>query len=194
MNRKPVIKLPNREWFLTHSAEIPGHVWRKGPFKFDPLDFAVKDERLNEKIFEGRLQLESLESFRADPLKPIIYGVGSAPDDATAKFFAAYLAHLFLSVTHRSKTIHWETLYGGFDNPALQVKPDLLIITNLTPASSNHRIEKARDLLEFHSEIPRIVVIAGEDPITFCSTKLFCPINKIFFHSASIVRRKVEVV
>jgi hypothetical protein len=192
--KKNFIKLHNREWFLTRGCEIPGHVWKQPPFRFSPQDFAIHDERLNDKIFSSVVQEEGLSKFLDDPTKPVVYGVSSAPNDSIAKYFAAYLTQSFLSSVHSSRTAHWESLYGGFDNPAMNIKPDFLVINNLTPTSSNTRLEKARDLLEFHSDVPRVVIVSGEDPVTFFSTKLYYEVHRIFFHSAAIVRRKVEVI
>jgi hypothetical protein len=75
-----------------------------------------------------------------------------------------------------------------------QEQASLLVLSNLTPNSTAAKLEKTRDMLEFYADIPRIVVIAGEDPITFFSRRLFWRVNNLFFLSSSLVKRKVEVV
>lgn len=189
------IKLKPRDKFLIRGVEIPGYIWQERAWNFAPDDFAIGNDRLNEKIFPASVQTESLERFRNDPTAPFIYGVASAPSDQKAKYFAAFLTQLFLENAPPNKTVRWEQLYGNsFNSPAMDADPHLLVITGLCPNSSNTKLEKARDLLEKHHNIPRIVVIAGEDPVTFFSTKLYSPIHSLFFTSAALVKRKVDVV
>ena len=85
-------------------------------------------------------------------------------------------------------------LTGGFENKSLNAEPSLLVITGLTPNSTPVKLEKARDLLEKHSNIPRIVVMAGEDPITFFMTRLYYSVNSIYYHSSALVKQRVEIV
>lgn len=189
------IKLKNRDKFLVRGVDVPGYIWQERPFHFDPQDFAVGGDRLNEKIFNAGVQTDSLNRFLDNPRAPSVYGVASAPNDMKAKYFAAYLVQHYLENSPPNMTAHWETLYGNsFSNAALDKEPSLLVITGLCPNSSSTKLEKARDLLERHAHIPRIVVIAGEDPVTFFATRLYSPVNNMFFSSAALCKRKVEVV
>ena len=188
------IKLKAREKFLMRGADVPGYVWQERPFNFAPQDFAVGGDKLHEKIYDSDLQSNSLARFMANPQSPQIYGVASAPNDARAKYFAAYLVQLFLENAPPNLTVKWEPLYGNsFANPTLDSEPSLLVITGLSPNCSNTKLEKARDLLEKHHGIPRIVVIAGEDPITFFSTRLYQSVHNLFFHCHALVKRTVEI-
>lgn len=188
------IKLKPRERFLVRGVDVPGNVWQERPFNFNPIDFAVGGERLHEKIFDAEVQSTSLARYFEDPRRPLNYGVASAPSDAQAKYFAAYLVQYFLDNAPPNLVVRWEQLYGdSFKNPALDLEPSLLVITGLTPNSSATKLEKARDLIEKHTNIPKIVVIAGEDPVTFFSTKLYSPIHNIYFHSSALIKRRVEI-
>ena len=189
------VKLKPREKFLVRGVEIPGYLWQEKPFVFNPQDFAIGNERLNDKIYFGETQTDSFLRFKENPRHPCIYGVASAPNDIKAKQFAAFLVQTFLENAPPNTTVLWEQLYGNtFKNSALEAEPSLIVITGLSPTSSNTKLEKARDLIEKHSNIPRIVVIAGEDPITFFSTRLYSPIHNLYFHSLAIVKRKVDVI
>lgn len=188
------IRLKNRERFLERGIEIPGHIWQERPFNFNPLDFAVGGDRLKEKIYAAEVQAESLNRYLENPRLPVIYGCGSAPSDQRAKYFAAFLVQTFLERAPPNVTVKWENLTSSFDNPALSSEPSLLVLSGLTPNSTPVKLEKARDLLERHNSIPRIVVVAGEDPITYFSTRLYSAVNNIFFHSSTLVKRLVEVV
>ena len=188
------IKLKAREKFLIRGVDVPGYIWQERPFTFAPQDFAVGGERLHEKIYDSEVQTNSLARFLDKPTAPHVYGVASSPSDARAKYFAAFLVQTFLEKAPPNLVVKWEALYGNtFANPALDLEPSLIVITGLSPNSSNTKLEKARDLLEKHSSIPRIVVLAGEDPITFFATRLYSPIHNLYFHSASTVKRRVEI-
>jgi hypothetical protein len=188
------IKLRARERFLERGVDIPGYIWQEAPFPFKPHPFAVGSDRLNDRIFNPDVQIESHDRFLENPTENIIYGVASAPSDQRAKFFAAHLVQTFLDRAPPNVTVRWENLYSSFSNPALDAQPSLLVITGLNPNALPVKLEKARELLEKHWGIPRIVVIAGEDPVTFFSTRLYCSVNSIYFHSSTMVKRKVEVL
>ena len=195
--RSHQINLKPREKFLAKGIDIPAHVWRERAFSFKPTPFGVQSEKLNDRIIGAETQYNSIESFAANPLAPCVYGVSSAPSDDKAKYFAAFLVQTFvIGVPATHNNIVWHYLYGDLKNPLLTSgsRPNLLVLTGLSPNSSNYKLEKARDLLEHFSDIPRIVVIAGEDPITFFATRLYHKLTHLYYHSASIVKRRIECV
>jgi len=192
---KLLVKLKHREFFLQRGCDIPGSVWATQPFRFDPQPFGVGGERIHERLYEASVQQESLNRFLENPMAPLAYGVGSEPDDARAKMFAAWLVQAYLDQVHASySTVLWARLDSGFENRFLQEEPSLLVLTGLSPNSTAVKLEKARDLLEKNTHIPRIVVVAGEDPITFFKTRLYSPIHNLFFHSQGVIKRRVEVI
>lgn len=189
------IRLKPREFFLQKGIDIPGSVWARAQFPFKPQPFGIGGDRLHEKLFDPSVQSASLDRFLEDPARPLVYGVSSAPDDTTAKYFAAFLVQSYLEAVHASQAqVLWARLDSGYENKFVNQEPSLLVITGLCPNSTVVKLEKARDLLEQNSHIPRIVVVAGEDPITFFKTRLYYPIHNLFFHSNEIVKRKVEVI
>jgi hypothetical protein len=184
-------------------AMSPGSVWKQGAFKWDPLAFVAESEKLEDRIIEEKVQRNSLAMFSADPTLPLIYGVTGNPDDSKAKFFAAYLAHLHMTCLGPVKgNVLWHTLYGGFDNKILKeydeidgkTAPTMLVLSNLTPNSTGVKLEKARDLLERFADIPRVIVAAGEDPMSFLTTRLYVPVNGVAYFSESLVKKRVEVL
>jgi hypothetical protein len=190
------IKLRKRDFFVQRGATIPGHIWKEQPFKFDPVTFAVEDEKLEKRFFEASVQEKSLQGFLENPAAPHVYAVASEPNDSRALYFAAYLVQCYLESTQPPWRVAWENLYGGFSNKLLdaEIEPSFLVLSNLSPNSTNVKLEKARDLLTYYAHIPRVVVIAGEDPITFFARRLFFKTGRIFFHSSSIIKRQVQVV
>lgn len=181
---------------------IPPSVWSQGPFKWDPATFVTESEKLNDRIVEPRIQNISFESFIQDPKRPIIYGISGNPDDSKAKLFAAYLVKIHLTELHQSANVIWHTIYGGYENTLLKeykdsdsrVEPTLLILSNLTVNSTSTKLEKTRDIIERFPNIPRLIVCAGEDPMSFLFTKLQVPVNALAYFSESIVKRRIEVI
>lgn len=183
-------------------SRVPGSVWRVGSFKWSPVEFVTESERLNDKFVTSRMQENSLQRFIEDPEAPVIYGVGGNPDDGKAKLFAAFLVNLHVQHLKGKATVEWHTMFNGFDNPLMKIydpmdgisDPTMLVLTNLGTSVTNLKLDKTRDLLERFSNIPRVVVVAGEDPMSYLTTRLNVPINSIAYFCESLVKRKVEVI
>jgi len=181
---------------------VPGSVWRQGPFKWEPSTFACESEKLNEKFIEPSVQNDSLLRFMKEPDLPLVYGVSGNPDDAKAKLFAAYLVHIHQQRLGLKANVVWHVVYGGFDNPLLKeydpidgkTDPTMLVLSNLTPNATGLKLDKTRDLIERFQDIPRVIVSAGEDPMSFLTTRLFSQINGLAYFSESLVRKKVEII
>lgn len=181
---------------------VPGSVWKQGVFKWEPATFACESEKLHEKFIEPQIQNDSLLRFMKEPDLPIVYGVSGNPDDLKAKLFAAYLVQIHQQVLGLKANVVWHTMYGGFDNPLLKeydlvdgkAEPTMLVISNLTPNAPGLKLDKTRDLLERFQDIPRIVVCAGEDPLSFLTTRLYSPIHALAYFSESLVRKRIEVI
>jgi len=176
-------------------SSIPGYVFKQAPFKFDPVPFGTESERLNERIFDADIQLDSLNTYTENPKIPVVYCVSGSPSDSKALYFAAYLAELHYKANKFSK-INWCPIYGGFKNELLDSSPSLslLILSNLAANSTAVKLEKARDLLVHYSSIPRIVVVAGEDPVSFMTTKLHMPIHAMAYFSENLIKTRMEVI
>lgn len=186
---------------LSISSVVPGSVWRQRPFHYDPKIFIPESDNLHKKIVEVSKQVDGLRMFLSNPSLRMIYGVTGNPDDSKAKYFAAYLVSKHIQALGGRSRVLWVNLYGGFKNTELDealsnngTGPTLLVLSNLTKNSTAVKLEKARDLLEAYSNIPRIVVAAGEDPISFLSTRLFVPINGLAYFSEALIKQEVEVI
>ncbi len=175
---------------------VHGSVWRQNHFVWEPTSFVIESPRLESRIVPASKQLKSLEAFIEKPNRPMIYVVCGSPDDSRAKYFAAYLAYIHKCKYLHRADIYWEAVFGGFENPLLKkdVSPTMLIISNLAENSTAVKIEKAKDLIEKYPNIPRIVVCAGEDPISFAATKLHVPAHGIAYFSSSLSKTVQEVI
>jgi hypothetical protein len=181
----------------TIATTVPGSVWRCRSFKWDPQAFAVESDELNHKIIEPTVQDHSLASFLDEPYTPMIYGVGGNPDDTKAKLFAAYLLAAHCKHQKGDANPWWINLTGGFDNQWIsgdKSRPSLIVLANLTPQSTNQKLEKARDIIETHPDVPRIIVVAGADPFTFLVSRLHVPVNGLAYFCESIIKQRVEII
>ncbi len=195
------IALEKVGWFAERGVEIPRYIWKQPPYNFVPAAFALHDEKLNDKIYESDVQVQSLSVFKSNPGVSWVYGVAGDPHDTKALYFAAYLVQVFMQDWEQNHpgvfpNVAWEPLYGGFENKLMRgdKEPDLLVLTNLTPNATPTKLEKARDLLARFADKPRIVVVAGDDPITFFARKLFHKVDLIFYDKAGFIKRAVEVL
>ncbi|QBQ74691.1 DNA exonuclease [Burkholderia phage BcepSauron] len=179
---------------------VPGWVWRCSKFRWQPRDFGTENERLRERVIDSSVQDSSLCRFLEDPTTPMTYCVAGSPDDRQALYFAAYLVSEFQRRSHNA--VVWHNLYGGFDNPVLKKydddsnipDPGLLVLTNLSPQATNTKLDKTRDLLTRFAGIPRILVVAGEDPISFCAARLNVEVNAIAYFRGNTLKQRVEVI
>ena len=190
-----VVKIPRRGWYSERGVDIPPYVWQENKSTFLPKDFILEHTRLKNKSIDSDVQSKSLDRFIADPTAPCVYGVASEPSDAQALYFAAYLA--YIHTLSKPQSVLWTSIQGNWKNKLIEDHDEqvgMLIISGLAENSSNIKFEKTRDLLVAYSHIPRIVVIGGEDPISFFSTKLHHKVTDIFFTSSALANRKHETV
>lgn len=179
---------------------VPGSVWRQRSFKWEPQAFVPESERLKDDIKDEALQNRSLRLFTDDPTLPLIYCVAGNPDDSKAKYFAAYLISLHLEKMKSKARVIWQSLYGGFDNPLFkdygyysEDDPTMIVMSNLSPTATGTKLDKCRDNLERFANIPRVVVVAGDDPFSFMTTRLYAPINALAYFSEALMKKRVEV-
>ncbi len=198
------IKVAPRSFFLERSVEIPQWIWRQGSFRFHPAPFSPNSKRLTRKIIDPSQQMRAYSSWREDPTRfdGSTYFCASEPNDQYAAYFAVHLIQLWLKATEKTNRVpyvRWITCQSpdwkiGRSLIEDDAPCDLLVISNLTPNSGRTRLERVRDLVLSVPSIPVILVVAGEDPISFGTQRLHLPVNAIFFHSSQLVKRHVEVI
>ena len=148
-----------------------------GVLKFDPPTFVVESKKLDNR--------------------PVTYVVAGNPDDLKARYFAYHLAEIHMQALGAKEDVKFETMLGNFNNPLIvnsEASPTLLVVSNLTIRSSNLKFEKTRDLLERFPKIPKIIVVAGEDPISFAATRLHVPCHAIAYFPSKHSKVVQEVI
>lgn len=162
--------------------------------KIDVEDALVKYQvdipRVQQKNVGTGKQFKILEKVFENPLRGhYVLGISSFPSDQWAKYLAIELMHrAFKQWQHKHRPgvqpPMWHRVFGGLGDPlrdSPNEKLSMLIISNINEVSTPHKIEKVRDLLERYNEIPRIVVMSGEDPLTFFGNRLHYQINAGIF-------------
>lgn len=187
------IQIKDDETFTLRGVRVPKTIWATRPFKFEPRDFAISNEYLKYQLIGADVQRNSLDDFLEDPAKPRIYAVGSEPDGERAKYFAAFLLYQYLK-SNPLGIARWYNLYDRTDLIREQVPCKFLVISEVYSKMSTWRLEKVRDLLAHYDDIPRILVIAGADPVSFCYSELHVKNTHLFYTHARSVNKKVEVV
>lgn len=181
----------DREKLLTSRGVSPADFIHSSKETFDVVPNLVKYDvelpRMPNRTVGIAKQLKALDSLCSNPLRSsYVLGISSFPSDALAKYLAIHLFNLAqVSWVKRHKPGRsmpmWHRVFGGLGDPlrdkAVDETPALLVLSNINEASSAHKLEKVRDLLEKYSHIPRIVVLSGADPLTFFAQKLYYPIN-----------------
>jgi hypothetical protein len=138
-------------------------------------------ERMPHKPISVNKQLNAFDSIIENPLRgSYVVGIGSVATDLAAKQVAltimnsAIRTYLFSTLYQKRDLPLWHKVYGSWaDNlrDSYKDNPAMLIISNLAENSTNIKFEKTRDLLEKFSDIPRIVIVGGQNPATFFCRK-----------------------
>ncbi len=133
--------------------------------------------------------------------------VSSMPNDMRAKSLVGFLMSVAIKlqldakkgVALSSKAQHllslkslplFESFSGGFESVTIKnhERPSLIVLSNITVNSTQHRIEKLRDTLEHFSDIPKIVCISGCDPLSFFNSKLFLNLSGCCYLTNDVVK------
>ena len=186
----------------THGAD---HSVYKASAKFDLhemlMPFKPSIENVRNGTYNKQKQFDGYMKLLGNPIKghPLIV-LGSYPTDSRAKLLAANL--LLSSINQYRKMAPrqrkgkaqpmWHRLYGGYKDILLDtaVKPSFLVISNITEESTGSRYEKLRDILEKHSDVPRVLVIGSKPaPVTLIAQRLFLGIkHAAFVGNQNVVR------
>lgn len=194
---RPTRRLSSKLKVVDHKLRALLGTYDMGGLKFDPSSFVIESPKLEQKIIEASVQEASYTRFLANPCKAMTYLVAGNPDDQKAKYFAFHLAELHQRHLGLKADLRIETVVGNFDNPLIvnrEAAPSMLIITNLTIRSSNLKFEKVRDLIERFPRIPKVIVAAGEDPISFAATRLHLAVHGIAYFGNRLSKTMNEVI
>lgn len=171
----------------------------RNEFEFDLAAVRMKPDipHIVSKSISVKRQIAMFTSLMENPLRghPII-GIGSFPTDLRAKMLAVNIMHRVITFQDKTSSSRyarkdyplWHKVYGGFKDTlrdeGLPDSASMLILSNIDVLSTNHKIEKVRDILEMYSNIPRVVIVTGCCPMEFFANKLHLPMDMGFYMGA----------
>lgn len=188
----PIVKLDSRLYPKLVARGMPRDVIRMPAFNTDQhlISFASEMEGLKTRRVTKKQQQQALLRVLERPFSaPYLMAISSSPNDGKAKQLAAFLlqnamrAHMsgkFRSTRGRDMPM-WHFLTGSFQDKLRdgEDRPSMLILSNLTKDSTNVKFEKCRDILEKYNDIPRIIVMTPDDPLTMVNSRLYMPVNVV---------------
>jgi hypothetical protein len=184
---------------------VPGDVWRQKHFAYKPTGFTAKSQELEcgedntPPLIDAKVQKDGLLAFLSNPTLPMTYIVTG--EEGMAEYFAAFLIQAHLERVSGA-VVEWERMFNTYTNrlfktygerPNANTDPSMIVLSDLSPLSSDIALGKTRDILARFSDIPRVVVAAKEDPISFAATRLFAKsINAIAYFQNPLIK-SIEV-
>lgn len=187
------IALPSSYHQALRDQGAPWSIFAERPFLLDQAvcNITYTPEKMQPQIIKKSEQINDFFEVMESPfLKPYIYIISGRPSDVRACCVAATLmiqASLIHAQLKSDKEHNPQSRFGKMERPlwvkltndykdnmpSLHSKPSFLILSNLTPNSSNFKNEKLRDILECHDTIPRVIISNETDPLTFSRSKIF---------------------
>lgn len=173
---------------------LPRDILRSRPFDLEQhtLTITSEVEGLKPKRVKKQKQIDAFLDLCEDPFgKPYLTVIASFPNDMKAKQAAAYLMERALKaqldrtsgIRHHHLPL-WHTINGSFQDKLRdkgEANPSMLILSTITKDSTNVKLEKIRDLAEQYSSTPRVIVLAGNDPMTFANSRLYLALNSCLY-------------
>lgn len=204
-----VYRPPNEEQEnLLKQRGVIGSVFSYPSFSYkqyvQPVSKQYGQKAENTKQIKSATQLKYLRETIKNPLSSSYTYIISS--DFNAEKARAAALHIFLNAVRnqidtRSPNIRmpvWHYVIGGFkdrlrddDNYKQKVgTPALLVIDGLASNSTEPKLEKARDLVELYSSVPRIVITCGTNPLEFAHERIFLSVNRVLYFGVS---RQVQI-
>jgi len=112
----------------------------------------------------------------------------------TLMFHAAHLTWMDLPTKDkmgRSSPL-WHRVWGGNyvslrDTKVPEKQPCLLVISNISSTSTREKLEKVRDLIVKHPNIPKILIVStATNPCKYVMDNLFLPVQNFLYLSPQV--------
>ena len=151
---------------------VPGYLHSVRPYILDETvrRFGVLRAGSPSKTLSKALQQTHARAvFKGED--PFVACVSSELNDARAKLFAAYSMLRWMRHAGRAPALWHAPTGSGFDRllskgeSLVNVRPAGLVLANGDIKMTHRKREKIRDLLELHSDVPRLVTATGANPV-----------------------------
>jgi hypothetical protein len=149
------------------------------------------DQKITRTI-SAQKQLNYLAKTLKDPFASnYVFSISGESNDALPLQIALQIFNTAIDLSQVGKRPFWHMVTGGTkdslrdSSELMQLQmggtPSLLVISNLASNSTMMKVEKVHDLINMFSSIPRILIIAGENPISYCSRTLHISVNRVLY-------------
>lgn len=190
----------------------PKYTLRTRPFLLKDMVtlFYSQASKTRPKRYSTAKQMEFYKKVYNKPFfAPYVYCISSEPNDSYAMSVGVFLMIRAIEVKRKEEQLDekqremlagkslpiWHTIVGGFGDPLLNKNknPSMLILSNVPGGrqSTQHKMEKLRDILEVYSHIPRIVLTTNTDPVTMFEDELHYPINYATYLTTNLREEEV---
>lgn len=173
------------------AANMPEEIWKMAPITLKSLvGFAPSHPDLDRVPYDVDKQIKGLNSLVSFN-KPYTMCFAGDPHDEKPKLLAAFILQRWLQT--KKERPYWIRMHGRFLSDSelrSAASAPFLIVSNVATNSTPNRLEMVRDLLESTALKPKIVLLAGEDPISFFYRKLYLNLNGVCMFAGKIVMAK----
>lgn len=149
-------------------AKVPQYLYRTRAFDIKRCikDYTSNVEGYDPVRFTKENQYDNLAKMITEikSEEPYTACISSDMDDLRAKLLAYEVCR------KGGARYHWHPIMGGYNDPLIPkpgvgFNPEMLVIYNILHDADQYRKQKLRDLLEYYSDIPKIVITTGGDPL-----------------------------
>ena len=203
--RKMIVSYKESNYYTLLQRGVPKSVLASSDFDISnclsPIEVQFGHKT---KLIRSSAQLSVYEKTLKQISRPYLYVIGGKTDNEMSKAVALSLMDKYLNKciknNEKAKTMDekmrlpiWHTLYSNLYDKLRDSKdwitnlglPGFLVIETLYENGGSVKLDKTRDLLAMFSDIPRVVLVAGIDPISFCRSTLYCQPNKVMYFEDS---------
>jgi hypothetical protein len=145
-------------------------------------NFSMLDRTEHSKTISSHKQKKWFNKALNDPLyKNYFLLCASLNNSMLVNQLGLRLFCAFCSKTNTQRYPIWFNIDGSNKLSTPSDTPSAIFISGIAVDSSLFRIEKTRDLLAKYSHIPRIVLIAGGNPVEFAKARLYVKPDQVIW-------------
>lgn len=183
---------------LSKPPELLGLMTNRGaPRYLMKTKMSVTQSDVSPALTEGykpvppKMQLSYLRKSIARPgYGSWLFVIGSSGEDARARVAALAImqAMMLASLSSGDRPLWWPVYGGRWDRLRDEEswrtslgRIGMLVISNVAENSTPEKLEKVVDLIHMYSNIPRVVIVDGADPLEFSVTRLHRRPSRVLF-------------
>jgi hypothetical protein len=169
---------------LLFLAGIPKRYWHASFDDLQPTAIPTDDGMISVKK-----QMEWLERLKHPwELSGAVIGIGGKPTDAVALSAGFAVIKAMVKYTSDLNDVLVVDPANTYYKEALD--PKLVLINNVLTSGTFQRRQEVRDWIGCYPATPRIVIVAGDDPVEYFHKKLHAELHMALFFEGKLVKRR----